>query len=91
MIIYLLNKLCVFQGLLMTLTYYFLYLQFPFFQNEKVNFFSLIFIFLIWFINLIMVHLESIINIFISIYILFYIITFPFVWVYKKIKNINKK
>lgn len=71
LLIYLFNQICGFQLTIMLSIYYAISLKFPFIAQGNFKIVILIIIGLIWFINLILIHLEAIMNIITSIYIMF--------------------
>ena len=89
-LIYLFNQICGFQLLIMLSIYYGLTLKFPMLAHGKFETVILVIIGLIWFINLILIHLESIINIFTAIFILFVPFIFLGKLIFSGIKKIYK-
>lgn len=89
-LIYLFNQICGFQLLIMLSIYYGFTLKFPMIAHGNYKIIILIIIGLIWFVNLILIHFEAIINIFAAIFILLVPFIFLGKLIFSGIKKIYK-
>lgn len=90
-LIYLFNQICGFQLTIMYTIYYFTSQKFTVLQDGKWQILCLTIIALIWLINLIIIHLEALINIGTAIYIVIYPFIWVIKWIYKKLLKISLK
>lgn len=87
LLIYLFNQICGFQLLIMLSIYYGLTFKFPMITHGNYKITILVIIGLIWFVNIILIHLDAIMTTFVAIAILLT----PFIFLGKLIFSGIKK